>query len=221
MNLAQKINHFNDNLKFDIPLQKGVEVMNPFLEEHVRIMAAKFYNKYYSDDHKRQLLLGINPGRFGAGVTGIPFTDPVKLQENCGIDNPFKKSREASADFIYDMIEAFDGPDKFFNKYFIHAVCPLGFLKDGLNYNYYDDPKLEKQVTPFIIESIKTIIGIGMDNSVCYCIGNGKNFKYLNKLNKEQKFFEEVIPLPHPRWVVQYRRKRYDEFVKLYLKTLQ
>lgn len=93
-------------------------------------------------------------------------------------------------------------------------------MKDDLNYNYYDDPKLEKQVTPFIIESIKTIIGFGMDTSVCYCLGNGKNFKFLNKLNKEQKFFDEVVALPHPRWVVQYRRKRYNEFVGLYLEKL-
>ncbi|MEZ5148597.1 MAG: DUF4918 family protein [Bacteroidales bacterium] len=220
MTLADKINQFNENLKLDISLQKGLEVMNPFTEEIVKELARKFYNKYYLDHRSRKLLLGINPGRFGAGVTGIPFTDPVKLQENCGIENPYKKSREASADFIYDMINAFGGPDLFYSKYFIHAVCPLGFLKDDLNYNYYDDPKLEKQVTPFIIESIKTIISFGMDTSVCYCQGNGKNFKFLNKLNKEQKFFDEVVALPHPRWVVQYRRKRYDEFVGLYLEKL-
>ncbi len=220
MTLADKINQFNENLKLDIPLGKGVEVMNPFSDDIVKALARKFYNQYYSDHRSRKLLLGINPGRFGAGVTGIPFTDPVKLQENCGIENTFKKSREASADFIYDMIDAFGGPDKFYYKYFIHAVCPLGFLKDGLNYNYYDDPKLEKQVTPFIIDSIRTIIDFGMDTSVCYCLGNGKNFKFLDKLNKAQKIFDEVVPLPHPRWVVQYRRKRYNEFVELYLNTL-
>lgn len=220
MTLARRINHFNENLMLDLPPGKGIEVMNPFTEEIVKELARKFYIKYYSDDRSRKLLLGINPGRFGAGVTGIPFTDPVKLQENCGIDNPFKKSREASADFIYDMIGAFGGPEQFYKKYFIHSVCPLGFLKDGLNYNYYDDPELENQVKPFIIKSIKTIIGFGMDSSVCYCLGNGKNFKYLDKLNKEQKFFDEVVPLPHPRWVVQYRRKRYNEFVGLYLGKL-
>jgi hypothetical protein len=220
MTLANKINHFNENLELNISLDSGVEVMNPFTEDTVKQLARKFYHKYYSDHRSRKLLLGINPGRFGAGVTGIPFTDPIKLQENCGIENPFKKSREASADFIYDMIDAFGGPDKFYDQYFIHAVCPLGFLKEGLNYNYYDDPKLEKQVTPFIIKSIKTIIGFGMDTSICYCLGNGKNFKFLNKLNAEQQFFGAVIPLPHPRWVVQYRRKRYDEYIGLYLKTL-
>jgi len=28
--------------------------------------------------------------------------------------------------------------------------------------------------------------------------------------------FEEVRPLPHPRWVMQYRLKRIDEFIDLY-----
>ncbi|MCB2220512.1 MAG: DUF4918 family protein [Bacteroidetes bacterium] len=220
MTLADQINHYNESLELEIPLELGVEVMNPFTDEQVRKLARQFYDKYYSDNNTRQVLLGINPGRFGAGVTGIPFTDPVKLQDNCGIDNPFKKSREASSDFIFDMINAYGGPKAFYSKYFVHAVCPLGFLREGLNYNYYDDPKLQKQVTPFIIESIKTILGFGMDTSVCYCIGNGKNFKFLNKLNAEQQFFGAVIPLPHPRWVVQYRRKRYDEYIGLYLKTL-
>jgi hypothetical protein len=220
MTLADHINHFNEHLKLDIPLGKGVEVMNPFTDDTVRELARKFYNKYYSDKHSRKLLLGINPGRFGAGVTGIPFTDPVKLQEDCGIVNPFKKVRESSADFVYDMIKVYGGSEAFYAKYFIQAVCPLGFLKNGLNYNYYDDPKLEKLVTPFIIGSIHTMIGFGMDTSVCYCLGNGKNFKYLSKLNKDYNFFGEVVPLPHPRWVVQYRRKRYDEFVGVYLEAL-
>ena len=38
----------------------------------------------------------------------------------------------------------------FYANYFIGAVCPLGFMKDGKNINYYDDKKLQQAVTPFI-----------------------------------------------------------------------
>ena len=33
-------------------------------------------------------------------------------------------------------------------------------------------------------------------------------------------FFERILPLPHPRWVMQYRRKRKEEFVGQYLGVL-
>lgn len=220
MTFADKINAFNRNLGLDAEIPEGIEVMNPFTDPEVMRITEAFYEKYYSDNRKRKILLGINPGRFGAGVTGIPFTDPVKLEKICGISNPFKKSREASADFIYDMITAFGGPEKFYDQYFIHAVCPLGFTKNGLNYNYYDDKELENHVTPFIVESLETMLSYGIDTSVCFCIGNGKNFKYLDGLNRKQHFFKKVVPLPHPRWIVQYRRKSYDEFIKRYIDHL-
>ncbi len=131
--------------------------MNPFNDKITREYSEKFYRKFYDDKNQRTLILGINPGRFGAGLTGIPFTDPVKLEKNCGIPNPFNKTTEPSAGFIYDMVAAFGGTEAFYNKYFIHAVCPLGFTKDGVNYNYYDSKLLEKAVTPFIIRSLKQI----------------------------------------------------------------
>jgi hypothetical protein len=43
-------------------------------------ICSSFYQKYYADNKKRSLIIGINPGRFGAGVTGIPFTDPIRLK---------------------------------------------------------------------------------------------------------------------------------------------
>jgi len=60
-----------------------------------------------------------------------------------------------------------------------------------------------------------------VDDSVCYCLGNGKNFKFLDELNRKERFFSSLVPLPHPRWIVQYRRKRYDEFVSRYIEILK
>ncbi|MEZ5197459.1 MAG: DUF4918 family protein [Bacteroidales bacterium] len=209
MNLAEKINDFNQSLKLDISLPDGIEVMNPFENKTASKLASTFYRKYYSDSNPRILILGINPGRLGGGVTGIPFTDPVKLETNCEIQNDLPKKTEPSAGFIYDVIEAYGGPGKFYSKFLIHAVCPLGFKKDGINYNYYDDKELEKAVNPFIIGSLNKILTLNVDTNFCFCLGNGKNFKFLNSLNNSYSFFNEVAPLPHPRWIVQYRRKRY------------
>ncbi len=44
----------------------------------------KFYYKYYNDSNKRKFIIGINPSRHGAGVTGVPFTDTKRLDNVCG-----------------------------------------------------------------------------------------------------------------------------------------
>ncbi len=41
--------------------------------------------KYYHDFNQRKFMIGINPGRHGAGVTGVPFTDTKRLESVCGI----------------------------------------------------------------------------------------------------------------------------------------
>ncbi|RME10416.1 MAG: DUF4918 family protein, partial [Bacteroidetes bacterium] len=65
------------------------------------------------------------------------------------------------------------------------------------------------------------LLQMGMDNSRCICLGEGKNFKFLKKLNEEQGFFEEVVPLSHPRFIMQYRRKKLDDYLKAYLDVLR
>ena len=57
--------------------------------------------------------------------------------------------------------------------------------------------------------------------SVCFCLGEGENYKQLSRFNEEQGFFREIIPLPHPRWIMQYRRKKVKEFVALYVQKLK
>lgn len=221
MTFADQVNHFNASLELNSDLPEGIEVMNPFENRTTFELSSAFYNKYYKDHQSRKLILGINPGRLGAGLTGIPFTDPVKLQEICGIKNELNKATEPSAGFIYDMITAYGGPKLFYDHYFINSVSPLGFVKNGVNYNYYDSKELEKAITPFILESLNTLLNFQIDTTTCYCLGNGKNYKFLDALNKKHQFFIRVIPLPHPRWIVQYRRKRYDEYIQEYLKLMQ
>ncbi|HNP06395.1 MAG TPA: DUF4918 family protein [Cyclobacteriaceae bacterium] len=215
---AKQILSFFKGLHLTNRLPKGVEVMNPYQDEVAYSLCKKFYNKYYNNNHPRKIILGINPGRFGAGITGIPFTDPVKLEEECGIKNDLVKKRELSADFIYLMINAFGGKDIFYNQFYFGSVSPLGFTKDGKNLNYYDDPKLQKAILPFITETIQAQLNFGLNREVAYCLGEGKNFKFLSALNKEQGFFKNIIPLSHPRFIMQYRRKTMDLFMDDYLK---
>jgi hypothetical protein len=214
MTVADRILDFYNNLHIHESLPDGIQILNPYKSEEVTKVCRLFYDKYYGDNHGRRLILGINPGRFGAGVTGIPFTDPIKLHKECGIENSFDKRPELSSDFIYRLIRYLGGPDHFYAHYYIGAVSPLGFTLNGKNYNYYDSRELMHKLKPFIVKSLVDQIGLGINSRKCYCLGQGKNYEYLNFLNEELKLFDEIVPLPHPRWVMQYRRKKLNTILK-------
>jgi hypothetical protein len=215
--LSQQITRFYKSIVPPAVLPKGVEVLYPQKQKEVIAIVEEFYKKFYSDNNKRSLLFGINPGRFGAGVTGINFTGPKQLKENCGIDHPFKMQSELSAEFIYESIERYGGVKKFYAAFFITAISPLGYVKDGINLNYYDDKKLQEAATPFIIECINQQLEWNVNREKCICIGGEKNYKFFLSLNKEYKWFKEIIPLPHPRFILQYRRKNKEIYLSQYL----
>lgn len=133
----------------------------------------------------------------------------------------FKKKQELSSVFIYDMIEAYGGSEAFYKQFYITAMSPLGFIRNGKNLNYYDDKVLLKDIQPFIIECMQQQIAFGLKTDICFCIGEGENLKYLQKLNNEHKWFNQIETLPHPRFVMQYRLKRKNEFIESYLSKLK
>ena len=191
----------------------------PYEDPETRRCMTSFYQRFYNDIQPRTLILGINPGRFGAGITGVPFTDPIRLRQ-LGIDNSFAAKPELSSVFVYEMIDACGGPEAFYKTFYVTSLSPLGFVKGGKNYNYYDDPQLSKLVRPFIIQNIETQLSFGVDRTRAFCLGQGKNYEYLSKLNHEHQWWERVIPLPHPRWIMQYRLKQKEEFIELYKNAL-
>ena len=213
MSFSKRTIKFYKSLSIDYKLPGGVEVLNPYKRPEVIDICKTFYDKYYDDTKGRRLILGINPGRHGAGVTGIPFTDPIKLEKECDISNNFDKRGELSSDFIYQLINSMGGAKHFYAHYFIGAVSPLGFVKEGKNYNYYDSRELMRKLKPFIVKVLVDQIGLGINSRKCYCLGQGKNFEYLKFLNQEIKLFSEIVPLPHPRWVMQYRRKKLADYL--------
>lgn len=225
-NFAEKIIAYNRQLEFTGTLPDGIGIMNPFKETGAMAVSEQFYHKYYSDPKPRRLILGINPGRFGAGLTGVPFTDPKRLAEVCGIEYAGKITHEPSSVFIYEMIAAFGGPEKFFGQYYINSVCPLGFTSispagKSINYNYYDSPALQKAVQGFIIDNIQKQIELGVETDRVFCFGTGKNERYLSRLNTTHQFFGELIALEHPRFIMQYKSKSRAAYIDKYLAAFQ
>jgi hypothetical protein len=198
---------------------RGIRVMHPYT--HARTCAAvrAFLNRFYADNEKRVLVFGINPGRFGAGITGVTFTDPIALADFCGIPNDLPRKRELSSVFVYDFIEHYGGVERFYSRFFLTAASPLGFTRRGVNYNYYDDPALLRAVTPFIVATMRQQIAFGGRTERALVFGAGENFRALRTLNDAHGFFGELRALDHPRFILQYRRKRVAEYLEKYFEA--
>jgi hypothetical protein len=220
MTLADRILDFYRQLRFD-PRIPGVRVMNPYSDRVVFALVRMFAEKFYSDDRPRRMILGINPGRFGAGVTGIMFTDPHNLRDGCGIANDLIGKSELSADFFYSAVKGYGGPSAFYGDFYVSAVSPLGFTRSGRNLNYYDNPKLLARVAPFADACIRQQIAFGLRTDVCYCLGEGTNYRHVEAWNRTHGWFDRILALPHPRWIMQYRRKKKSEFVESYVRAFR
>jgi len=226
--LAEKLLAHVLSFKAPARLPIGVEVLDPLRGAHaaeVERIVRTFHERFYRDDRTRLLALGINPGRLGAGSTGLPFTDTKRCESELAIAVDGFRTHEPSSDFFYRVVRAAGGSRSFFSRVYVHAVCPLGFTRrrgaQSVNLNYYDDPALQRAVTPWIVRWLRTLAGTGMRTDVALCLGLGKNKDFLEKLNAEHGFFGRIVPLPHPRWVIQYRSREIDAHVRAYLRALE
>lgn len=229
-NFGDKVLVFNKTLsKVTIPLPEGFKIVNPFngsQKDLVNNVTEVFYKKYYNDKKKRKMILGSSPARKGSAVIGVPFEDATHLQNETGIfiDNFY--INKSSSNFLFEVMNNYGGINKFYSDFYMNFVCPLGIAKINnngkeTNINYYENKTLENSLYDFIVNSIKTQVDFGIDNSVCYCIGSGENYKFLKKLNDEYKLFEKIIPLEHPRFIMQYNKNRKDEFIEKYIEALK
>ncbi|MGG5208737.1 SMUG2 DNA glycosylase family protein [Chryseobacterium sp. MIQD13] len=222
---ADKVIEFNRNLQFSGDLPDGFEVMNPYLDNPETMMVMKeFYHKYYNDLSRRKFLIGINPSRHGAGVTGVPFTDTKRLESVCGIRMNSARTHEVSSVVVYDMIAEYGGPEEFYHDVYINSPFPLAIVrktKNGwLNANYYDDKRLFEAVKDFMIDSLKKHISLGVDTSEVFILGK-KNAEFISALNKEAQLFEKMTVLEHPRYIQQYKSKEKQLYIDKYILALK
>ena len=205
------------------------KIINPYNginKKQIKDITESFYNKYYNDTNKRRLILGSNPARRGTAITGIPFEDAIHLQQETGIYIDDFHINKSSSNFLYEVIDEYGGCEKFYKDFYMNFVFPLGIARIDLrghesNCNYYEIKNYEEIFNDYIINSIKEILKFNIDTSVCYCIGSGKNYEILKKINKEYNFFEKIIPLEHPRFIMQYNSKNKDLYLKKYIDALR
>ena len=127
---------------------------------------------------------------------------------------------------MYEMIREFGGVKLFYRHFYINSPCPLGFTsisKKGktINYNYYDSPALTKAATPFMLNSLRQLKSFGINSDTAFVLGAGKNAAFLQKLNAEHKFFKTLVPLEHPRFIMQYKNPLKGQYISKYISAFQ
>ena len=123
------------------------------------------------------------------------------------------------------MINAFGGVKQFYKRFYINSPFPLAITqidRDGKekNYNYYDSAALIQSAQNFMIKSLQQLIALGIKTETCFCLGTGKNASFLNTLNNKHQFFGKIIPLEHPRFIMQYKSAEKEIFIDKYITAL-
>jgi hypothetical protein len=219
MSFSDKAIKYFCKLKSPETASGSIKIINPYESAGIKSIVRKFYSKYYNDNNDRIFIIGINPGRFGGGLTGISFTDPVALREHCLIENNFGNRNELSSTFIYSVAKHFGGTKKFFSRIFLTALYPFAIIKEGKNYNYYDDISLFNLLRNEIVENINKQISFGASRELAVLLGK-KNADYFLPINKEYKFFKKITVLEHPRYIMQYKLKQIDGYIKKYIDAI-
>lgn len=218
-NIQQFLISLKDRSIPDVP--SGFEVLNPYTNPEVQQVVTQMCQTYYSGTSVRCAMWGINPGRFGSGVTGLSFTDPWGVREYLGINTTLQGKNELSAEFVRMVIDAMGGPTAFYQRIYLSAMSPLGFVKNGININFYDDAEFSKRIVPFVLECMKEQHAAGLESLRCIVMGTGKLKQFFEKHIQQQLGYRHVTFLEHPRFIMQYKRKALGQYIKKYVDAIE
>lgn len=224
---AEEIIKFNQSfdVNYNNILPNNYKIINPFIAFPPALHSMeKFYTKYYSDHFSRKFIIGINPGRLGAAITGIPFTDTKRLEEHCNIFMEEVSSHEVSSVFVYDMIQAWGGVASFYQNYYINSPLPFALVKKTKNgkwrnANYYDSSILFEALKNVMISSLELQLSWNLNKESVIILGK-KNADFIKRLFKEMQFYPKITVLEHPRYIQQYKFKERDFYIEKYLQNL-
>ncbi|MNL58507.1 hypothetical protein D3C87_1821480 [compost metagenome] len=70
-----------------------------------------------------------------------------------------------------------------------------------------------------MIESLKKHISLGLDTTNVFVLGK-KNATFIEKINKEEHLFENLMILDHPRYIQQYKSRDKEHYINKYIGVL-
>lgn len=192
----------------------NVRILSEFLDNKKNII--EFHKKYIQPNRPEIVICGVNPGRFGAGLTGIPFIDFDSLSKMLPRIKYFDS--EKSAKFFFSVVQAF-GIEQFYQKFHVTNISWYGFsmIDKEKNVNYYNLPvDVQKHLFEKFVEEMNFInpkIIIPLSKDV-------QNQLLILKSNEQIK--AEITPnLNHPSWVMTYKRNEVELWKEKYIHLLK
>jgi single-strand selective monofunctional uracil DNA glycosylase len=127
-------------LRFSPPVTHVYNPLRYARELHHRYLAR------FANSPKEVVLLGMNPGPWGMGQTGVPFGEVSAVRDWMGLRAPVGKPEkehekrpvlgldchrnEVSGRRLWGWArDAFGSPERFFERFFVVNYCPLLFLE--------------------------------------------------------------------------------------------
>ena len=169
--------------------REKISILNGFIENSE--LVRRYNREFYISKTPRIVFCGINPGRNGAGKTGIPFIDYNGASQLLS-DND-QNDKEASAQFILSVITEI-GKEEFHNTVYMTNLSWFGFKQGKKNLNYYKLPSpLKSTFTDSFLEEMdivqpKLIIPLSKEVE-----------KALKQMKKEGRLIYPLSTrLPHP-----------------------
>lgn len=207
--LQQNLDRYlNDKAFLNLLGEHGICIPSDFVDNEEGISA--FWEKFHGNSVPRIMICGINPGRFGAGKTGIPFMDFASLSQL--IPGVERRDSENSASFFFEVVKSF-GAKSFFKTFYVTNFSSVGFVKDGVNFNYHDLPQaaLETVERNFLAE-----IAI-VDPTHVISLGREVHRSVRKLLPRD---IDCSLYLPHPSWIATYRSSDRDHWAQHYKEAL-
>lgn len=210
MNLLQQNldRYLNDREFLHLMGEHGICIPSDFVNNGDGIDA--FWQKYYGDAVPRIMICGINPGRLGAGKTGIPFLDYESLSQL--IPGVERMDSEKSAGFFFRVVESF-GAESFFKTFYVTNFSSVGYLRDANNFNYHDLPQPALEIVEQnFLEEIRLV-----EPTHVISLGRKVHGSVLRLLPPG---IDCSLRLPHPSWIATYRSYEMDHWVSRYRDAL-
>jgi hypothetical protein len=69
------------------------------------------------------------------------------------------------------------------------------------------------------VSNLKEQIEFGARKDIVVLLGK-KNADYFKQINDEHKFFDKLIVLEHPRYIMQYKMKMLNSYINKYIKAI-
>ena len=187
--------------------KEDILLLDSFLDNWENV--EQFNEKYYADGYPKTVLCGINPGKNGAGKTGVPFLDFNSLSKL--MDGVEHTDTERSAQFFYDVVQEF-GAEKFYRSFYVTNISWIGYIKDNKNVNYY---QLSDPVKKFIYDAFKYEMSVVAPKTII-SLSQEVN-KTVNDIFQDSNI-DTGISLPHPNYCAF--PKNYEKCKKQYMEML-